>query len=193
MLNSKVTNISCWKSVIGLLSFMWLIHLVNLLLGYQLNQFGLVPRSISHFTAIFYWSFLHGSFDHLLTNSIPFTILGLLVAVRGSNYFFLTTLFISIASGIVVWLFGRTAIHIGASVLIYGYFGFLVSRAWFDRSPISLIVALIVVITYSGLIFGLFPNTQQVSWEGHLAGLLSGGLMAWLLYKQTPTKKKLQE
>ncbi|MBU2708010.1 rhomboid family intramembrane serine protease [Zooshikella marina] len=172
---------------------MWLIHLVNLLLGYQLNQFGLVPRSISHFTAIFYWSFLHGSFDHLLTNSIPFTILGLLVAVRGSNYFFLTTLFISIASGIVVWLFGRAAIHIGASVLIYGYFGFLVSRAWFDRSPISLIIALIVVITYSGLIFGLFPNTQQVSWEGHLAGLLSGGLMAWLLYKQTPTKKKLQE
>ncbi|WP_165773494.1 rhomboid family intramembrane serine protease [Zooshikella ganghwensis] len=170
---------------------MWLIHLVNLLLGYQLNQFGLVPRSINHFTAIFYWSFLHGSFDHLLTNSIPFTILGLLVAVRGSNCFFLTTLFISIASGIVVWLFGRTAIHIGASVLIYGYFGFLVSRAWFDRSPISLIIALIVVITYSGLIFGLFPNTQQVSWEGHLAGLLSGGLMAWLLYKQTPTKKQL--
>ncbi|MBU2710558.1 rhomboid family intramembrane serine protease [Zooshikella harenae] len=167
--------------------------MVNLLLGYQLNQFGLVPRTTSHFTAIFYWSFLHGSLDHLLTNSIPFTILGLLVAVRGSYYFFLTTLFISITSGIVVWLFGRTAIHIGASVLIYGYFGFLISRAWFDRQPLSLIIALIVVITYSGLIFGLFPSTQQISWEGHLAGLISGSLMAWLLCKQKPTKKQLQE
>ena len=80
--------------------------------------------------------------------------------------------------GVGVWAFGRSAIHIGASGLVFGYFGYLVARGWYERKISSILVAIVVIVLYGGLIVGVLPTPGLVSWEAHLFGLLSGVMAA---------------
>jgi membrane associated rhomboid family serine protease len=109
-----------------------------------------------------------------MINTIPFVVLGGLVITRGPRVFLELSLFIILVSGTALWIFGRSSYHIGASGLIFGYFGFLVARGWYDRSARSIIVALLVICLYGGILWGLLPTFTPVSWEGHLFGLASG-------------------
>ena len=83
--------------------------------------------------------------------------------------------------GSAVWVLGRTAIHVGASGLVFGYFGYLVANGWFDRRPLSILAAIAVVVLYGGLVFGVLPTQSFVSWEAHLFGLIAGVVSAWLM------------
>jgi membrane associated rhomboid family serine protease len=124
--------------------------------------------------------FLHGSILHLLMNTIPLAILGGFIAIHGRDIFFKTTVIIILAGGGGLWLIGRPAFHVGASGLIFGYFGFLVSRAFVQKSIGSLLVCVVTIFTYGGLMWGVLPVTGHVSWEGHLCGFFAGILAAWL-------------
>jgi len=157
---------------------MWIVEIVNTLIGHRLSVWGILPRESSHLIGIPFSPFLHGSIEHLSYNSVPYLVLGGLVSLQGRRKFILATLFIIGASGLLLWIFGRSSLHVGASGLIFGYFGYLIFRAWYDRSLSSLAIAALVVFLYGGILWGLNPTQSMISWEGHLFGLLAGAICA---------------
>ena len=147
---------------VGLL---WIIHLVNWVLGYDLNiSFGLIPRDISGLDGIIAMPLLHGSFAHLIANTPPLLIMGGLLVVTATRALVAVNAVVIGLGGFLVWLFGSAAIHIGASGVIFGWFGFLVARGLIDRSPVTLAVALLVAVVYGSLLWGVLPGQPGVSW-----------------------------
>jgi membrane associated rhomboid family serine protease len=139
---------------------------------------AVVPRRFDGLAGVLGAPLVHGSFAHLAANTVPLLILGGLVAVRGVGYYVSATLAIAVLGGLGLWVFGRSAAHVGASGLIFGYFGLLVARGYYERSLQSIAASVVVVVVYGGMIAGVLPRDDQVSWEGHLFGLLAGGLCA---------------
>ena len=166
--------------ILGFLAVVWAVELLNGLMGHRLSEWGILPRTTRGLIGIPLSPILHGSFNHVLSNTIPFVLLGGLVGLRGSQALIGVSLFIIVVGGLAVWLFGRTAVHVGASGLVFGYFGYLVASGWYDRRPSSILAAVAVVVLYGGLIFGVLPTRGFVSWEGHLFGLIAGVLAARL-------------
>ena len=176
-------DLSTWKAraatLFGSLVLVWAVSLYGLLVDERLvYALALVPRRLEGLPGIISAPLVHGSFAHLLANTIPLLILGGMVMARGVAYYLAMTLAIVVLGGLGLWALGRNAAHIGASGLIFGYFGLLVARGYYERSLQSIAVSVIVVVVYGGMIAGVLPRDDQVSWEGHLFGLLAGGLCA---------------
>ena len=163
---------------VGLVAVMWIVEMVNILLDYRLSEFGIVPRSIDGLRGIPLMPFLHANFNHLVVNTLPVALLGALVAIQGKGGFLKVTAFIMLVGGFALWVVGREGVHVGASGLIFGCVGYLIARAWYVRSIGAVLVAIVVIVLYGGALFGVLPTTPGVSWEGHLTGLLAGGLAA---------------
>ncbi|MEM7251357.1 MAG: rhomboid family intramembrane serine protease [Pseudomonadota bacterium] len=159
----------------------WAVEVVNYVLGHRLNHLGLLPRSASGLVGIPLSPLLHGNFAHLIANSAPLLILGGLVSLRGHQAFVGTTIGITLIGGLAVWLLARNALHVGASGLVFGYFGYLVGRAWLERSLRAIVPAGVAVVLYAGLVWGVLPTERGTSWESHLFGLLAGVLMSRLM------------
>ena len=167
------------KGIILFLVLIWGIFLLDRLL--PLEQFGLVPRDLSGAIGILTMPFLHADFQHLIGNSVPLIILlCLLAGSRVSS--FKTSVSISLLGGVLLWLFGRTALHIGASGLIFGLMTFLIFAGYFERRVRSILIAVLVGVLYGGtLLSGMLPR-QGVSWDGHLFGALAGFFVAYLQF-----------
>lgn len=164
---------------IGLL---WLVQAVNWATGYQLNfAFGLIPREAAGLDGIVGMPFLHGSFQHLISNTLPLCVMGALLAATATRALIAVNAVIIAGGGTLVWLFGSAAIHIGASGLVFGWFGFLFARGVIDRSLITLGVAAIVGIIYGTMVWGVLPGRPGVSWEAHLFGAMAGVVAALLV------------
>lgn len=166
-------------------AFIWVLELIDLFIfrGY-LNLYGIRPRTLIGLRGILFAPFLHGGIGHLMANTIPFLVLGWFVMLREISDFFIVSVITILVSGVGVWLFGSPSIHIGASGLIFGYFGFLLLRGYFERSFSSVTFSLIVGLLYGGLIWGVLPIRYGISWEGHLFGFLGGVLAARLLARR---------
>lgn len=160
---------------------LWFIQIINTLSGYRLNGLGIYPRQANGILGIVFSPFLHGSYQHLFLNSIPLFVLGGLMLMTGKYLFFKISFFIIVVSGLITWLLGRPAYHIGASGLILGYWGFLLCNAYIARSTIAVFLALLCLYYFGGFIFSLFPQEERISWESHLAGFLAGILACYLL------------
>jgi membrane associated rhomboid family serine protease len=166
---------------------MWVLEFIDIPLGGTrgfcsgLNQFGIFPRQISGLRGIVFAPFLHGGFAHLIANTIPFVTLGWLVMLRRTIDFFWVTAIAMFVGGLGTWLFGAPGCHIGASGVIFGYLGYLISRGYFERKILSVIFSLIVLVLYGGLLWGILPTRIGISWEGHLFGFLGGVVAAKLL------------
>nr|VFJ53306.1 MAG: Rhomboid family protein [Candidatus Kentron sp. DK] len=167
--------------VIAFVIFIWLVEVVNFLIGHRLTVFGILPRTPQGLMGIPLSPFLHAGLLHTAFNTVPLLVLGALVSLRGARTYWMASLLIIVIGGAGVWLLGRPSFHVGASSLVFGYFGFLVSRGWYDRRVTSLAVAIVTVLLYGGLIFGILPTRWTVSWEGHLFGLLAGIIAARVL------------
>ena len=159
---------------------MWLLELIDILfLNQRLNLFGIRPRDTGYMWGIAFAPFLHGGISHLLANTPPFIALGWLVLALSRKEFLWVTIVVTISSGLGAWLFGASnSVHIGASGVIFGYFGFLLARGFFDRQLVSIALSLIVGAIYGYLLWGVLPNQPNVSWQGHLFGFLGGVLLA---------------
>ncbi|MFP3905565.1 MAG: rhomboid family intramembrane serine protease [Acidimicrobiales bacterium] len=145
----------------------------------QLDQAGVVPRELDGLPGIVWAPFLHYGFAHLVANTVPLLVLGGLVAIKGATRFLQVTLGVILLGGLGTWLFGRDGVHLGASGVVFGYFGYLVAAALLERRLRSIVLGLIALVLYGGLVWGAVPTTAPVSWEGHLSGLLAGVYMAW--------------
>lgn len=169
-----------FKTIAGLAMFMVVLQVLNYVSGDSLIAFGLVPRTLHGLVGIITSPFLHASFAHLSANLIPFLILGTLVMVEGLNRFMAVSAIIILLSGVLVWLFGFSGVHIGASGWVFGLWAYLLSRAWFQKSWGNLITAGVVALLYGGLVFGFLPR-QGISFEGHIAGAFAGFIAAKVL------------
>ena len=171
LINALKTNAPISLSIILIL---WIIHFTNWLLGYRLNYLGLVPRRLFGIPGILFFSFLHGDFNHLFFNTIPLFILSSFLLTFGVYSALMITIWIILTAGMTIWLLGRPAIHIGASSLIMGYFGFMLAQAYFQVSVNTIVIAFVCIYYLGGLFFSIFPGEEKVSWEGHLFGMLAG-------------------
>lgn len=186
-------QVPVWKRFIPVFVLVlacWGVFVVNnLLLSGHLGRFGVVPRHLSGLPGILWAPFLHGSYQHLLANSIPLLVLGGILCSRSRAEFGAVTVAGIALSGALIWLFARNAIHIGASGVIFCYFGYLASLAWFRRTLGTLLVSAGCILLYGGMLKGLLPNSRGVSWEGHLAGLVAGIGLAWMGSKLYPRQQ----
>ncbi len=169
-----------FRPIIVLLAVIWGVEAVNLILGHGLASWGILPRSLTGLIGIPLAPFIHGSLLHAVSNTVPLVILGGLVLTAGRGRFWEATILIVLLSGALVWVFARGAYHIGASGLVFGYFGILLARAVFERSIISFAIAALTIALYGGLIWGVLPTRSYISFEAHLFGLIAGVAVAWL-------------
>jgi membrane associated rhomboid family serine protease len=168
--------------IIAIVVVCWAVFIVNnLLLSAALTRHGIIPRHISSLPGIIWAPFLHVSFAHLVANTLPLLILGGIICARSRAEFIGVTAGGILIGGGLIWLFARNGDHVGASGLIFCYFGFLTSRAWFDRTIVTFCLAVICMVGYGGILLGLLPVFSRVSWEAHLAGLVAGIAIAWMI------------
>lgn len=174
------------QPVILFVVLLWALELVNwLLFGHALSQNGIVPRQVSALPGIVMAPFLHASVAHMASNTVPMLILGILVGLSGNGRLFGATAVITILGGLGVWVFARGGVHVGASILIFGYFGYLVASAFYERSGRAVLLAAVTLILYAGLIWGVLPTQRGVSWEGHLFGFIGGIVAARLMMRRS--------
>jgi membrane associated rhomboid family serine protease len=166
---------------------LWVVEIIDTLLRHGLDRFGIHPRNADWVWGILFAPFLHGSFEHLISNTVPFIILGWLIMIRDTKEFFTVSAITAITAGLGVWLFGApNSVHIGASGVVFGYLGFLLLRGYFERSLYSILLSVGVGVLYGGVLWGVLPGQAGISWEGHLFGFLGGVLAAkWLAKPKT--------
>lgn len=161
----------------------WLLEILDqFVFRGSLDYFGIMPHQVIGLRGILFAPFLHGDFPHLIANTVPFLILGWLVMLQETSDFFIVTGLTMLVGGLGVWLFAAPgSIHIGASILIFGYLGFLLLRGYFQRNIPSILLSILVFLLYGGTIWGVLPSRPGISWQGHLFGFLGGVLAAKLI------------
>ena len=155
------------------------IEVINLLTGRILNGYGLVPRDLHYLSGILTAPFLHGSISHFVSNIVPFAVFSLLMMQYGRSEYLRLSLAIIVSTGVMVWLLGRPTLHIGASGVVFGYFGFLVVAGFRSQQIKHLAISIFVAVAYGSLIWGVLPGAPGVSFESHLFGALSGALLGF--------------
>lgn len=163
------------------IALIWLIEIIDrILFGGSLDRYGILPHQWEGLWGIGLAPFLHGSFAHLFANTLPLIILSFLVMFRHERRFLAITALIVAISGFGTWLIAPNyTVHIGASGLIFGYFAFIVVNTWYERSIAAVVLAVVVIILYGGLLVGILPNDNGISWQGHLFGIIGGSLAAF--------------
>jgi membrane associated rhomboid family serine protease len=172
--------------MIGLLAWLWLLEVVDTITGHQLDNLGIHAQEIDGLPGIIAAPFLHAGWDHLISNSVPFFVLGFLVLLGGLARWLLSSLISIITSGLAAWLLtpGEVVI-LGASGLIFGWLTYLLARGLWSHRPGQVAVAVGVLVLYGGLILGVLPGQAGVSWQAHLGGAVGGVLAAWLLHRRS--------
>ena len=190
--NSNENKKSISKVLIPLLfpAILWGIHLLSLLFNENLSKLGLLPRNLPGLLGIFTSPLIHADFSHLISNTIPLIVLGWIIFNFYPKVSYILFIFIYLVTGILVWIFARQVYHIGASGVVYGFVSFLFFSGIFRRDNKSIALALVIVFLYGGLVWGMVPGWEGISWESHLFGAIAGLIAAYLFRKIDPPKKK---
>lgn len=169
-----------FRTLGAVLAVLILVHVAHIVTGGCFAGWGIQPRNPQSLLHIFTSPFLHGSSYHLANNLLGMAIFGSLCLVRGVPFFYRSSLFIIVVSGLLVWLFGRGGLHIGASGWIFGLWSLAIAMAVFQRRVLDIVIAVGVVLLYGGMIFGVLPGRPNISFEAHLFGALAGVFYAYL-------------
>lgn len=165
---------------------LWIIQLLQWGTNVDFGILGIFPRSFSGLGGIFFSPLLHGSWAHLISNTIPLLVLGFMMIYFYRHIAYRVVLLIWLIDGVGVWLIGRDAYHIGASGIVYGMASFLFFSGILRKNRQLLALSLAVVFIYGSMIWGMFPYVIEISWEAHLIGFLSGIIFAIYYRKQGP-------
>ena len=175
--------------MVAFLALIWILQVFNWADGYRLDgEYGILPHHVSRIPDIFTAPFLHVSWQHIEGNSVPLLVLGFLAAYRGVVKFLLVTFIVAVVSGLGVWLFqSGNEVTVGASGLIFGYFGYVLLRGIFARNLLDIGVGVVAGLLYWTILSVAIPGTPGISWIGHLSGLVGGVIAAWLLRAPSST------
>ena len=174
--------------MVGLLALLWLVQIVNALDGYDLNrEFGIEARDPASLPEIFTAPLLHSGWGHIEGNSGPLFVFGFLAAYRGVKKWVGVSVLIIVASGLGVWFTSPSnSVTVGASGLVFGYFGYIIVRGLFDRHPIDIVLGLVMALCFAYTFASLLPTQEGVSWQGHLFGFAGGLVGGWLFRDRRP-------
>lgn len=164
---------------------LWVVQLADSVSGYPLLRFGIEPRDVDRLDDVVTAPFIHLSWTHLLGNTVPLFVLGFFVALSGLRRFFAVTAVVILVSGLGVWCTAAThSDTVGASGVVFGYFGYLVARGLLDRRLLDLLVGILVGVLYWTILPDLLPGHRGVSWQAHVFGLAGGVASAWLFRRR---------
>jgi membrane associated rhomboid family serine protease len=173
--------------MLGVAALLWVIQIVNAANDYSLDRFGLRPRRIDGLWGIATEPFLHGSYGHLFSNTLPLVGVGWVLLLSGVRTWLTVSGLVLVVGGAATWLVAPSGSHgtdviVGASGLIFGWLGYLIARAYFSRKLRWIVVAALVLLFFGTLLDGLFPSDPRVSWQAHLCGFAAGILAGALLH-----------
>jgi membrane associated rhomboid family serine protease len=165
---------------------LYVIEAADIVAGHALDhEYGIEPLEVDGLDGVLFAPLLHGSWAHLMGNTVPFLVLGFLALAGGIRQFVVVTATIWILGGLGVWLTGDIGIppgyepvHIGASGVIFGWLVFLLTRGFFARSGLQILLAVGLFFVWGGILFGVLPGQPGISWQAHLFGALAGLLAA---------------
>ena len=177
-----------------LLAGLWVLEGLDQLSGNALDTYGIHARDLDGLPEIFTAPLLHAGWDHLAGNSVPFFALGVLVLLGGLARWVVSTLVSVVSSGLTAWLLTPAGtIVLGASGLIFGWLTYLLVRGVWSRRPGQVALAVVVLLVYGGLLWGVLPGATGVSWQAHLGGAVGGVLAAWLLHRRDAARTRTGE
>jgi membrane associated rhomboid family serine protease len=170
------------KGVIAFIAAIWAVFVLECVLPFDLTSLGLIPRTLTGLVGIPAMPFLHANLQHIVSNTLPLFILLILLAGSKANSWAVVVQVV-LLGGILLWLLGRPANHIGASGLIFGLIAFLIVSGLLERRFVPLVISVVVIFLYGGsLLLGVVPRLgSHISWDGHLFGAVAGGIIAYLL------------
>ncbi|HXN37046.1 MAG TPA: rhomboid family intramembrane serine protease [Solirubrobacteraceae bacterium] len=174
------------RALAALVGIMWAVEVVNSLDSYRLDKDGIVPRSLSHLDGVLFAPFLHASWSHLISNSVPFVILGLVIALAGAVRLLEVSAIVALVSGLGTWLIAPSnSVTVGASGIVFGYATYLISRGVFTRRVLEMLLGVVVLVVFGvTLLYDLIPHTG-ISWQAHLFGAIGGVIAASLLSERS--------
>jgi len=178
------------KGVLLFVGAIWAVYIASLVFP-RLDHYGVIPRTLVGLLGIPAMPFLHANLHHLLSNTVPLVVLLMLLAGSRAESWEVVAV-VTLLGGALLWIFGRTAVHIGASGLISGLTAFLILSGFLEQRIVPLFVALVVGFLYGGsLVLGVVPRFHSaVSWDGHLCGAIAGAIVAYALTRESA--KRLQ-
>ena len=180
-------KISFWKSIVivfGLLSVLWIVQIVQYLGLYDFSAYGNWPHHKEGLKGIIFSPFIHGNFEHLISNTLPMLVLLTVLLNAYPEVALFVLIFIHITSGSLVWLLAPdNGVHIGISGIIYGIAAFLIASGIFRKDRTSVSIAILVTLVYGGMVLGFIPK-EGVSWQSHLYGAVSGVFIAFVLRRR---------
>ena len=170
------------EALIVIVAVMWIIELINTIDNNALDSDGIHARDPGRLWGVLTAPFVHASFAHLISNTIPFIFMGVIIALRGVRELLLVTAIVIVVGGLGTWLIAPAHTStIGASGVVFGYATYLLTRGLFNRSALELVTALIVAVVWGGALLASLVPHYGVSWQAHVCGALAGVLAAWVL------------
>lgn len=169
---------------------MWALELVDTLLRGTLDLLGIRPRDPDTIWSILTAPWLHVGWDHLISNSIPFFVLGFFILSSSWREWIGATVGAVLVGGLTVWLISPSnSLTLGASGIIFGWFGYLLVRGLLTGAAKQIIISVVVALLYGSIIFGVLPSDDGTSWQGHLGGLVGGVLAAFVMHRRSPATR----
>ena len=179
------------RFAVAFVALLWIVGLLQCMFGVDAGVFGVRPREIPGLVGILLAPLLHSGFEHLLANSLPLLVVGTATLYLYPHSAWLLVPAVYVGPGIAVWMFGRSAVHIGASGLVYGLVAYVFVSGVLRRDRRAIAASLLVSFLYGALIWGVFPLRSGMSWETHLsAALLGVGLAFVFRHRDVPPPRR---
>jgi membrane associated rhomboid family serine protease len=179
-----------FQLVFAMVALMWVSEIVDVIADHRLDQYGIEPREGDGLIGIVTAPFLHADFGHLMSNTVPFAVMGCAIALKGAARVLTVTAIVALVGGLGTWLVGpEHTNHIGASGIVFGYATYLLSRGFFNRDAVELAIGLVVGAIWGGALLGGLLPREGISWQGHLFGAIGGVVAARLLARAREEKQ----
>jgi membrane associated rhomboid family serine protease len=166
--------------IVGFVALLYVVELVDTLDRNRLDGYGIRPREVDGLDGIVFAPLLHHGWAHLAANTVPLLVFGFLILLAGVARWVAVTAVVWVVGGVGTWVTGQPhSLHLGASVLAFGWLVYLLLRGIFARDAAQVALGAILLFLYGGVLYGVLPGQPGISWQGHLFGALGGALAAY--------------